>query len=141
VPLADEEFATIQDNIGVIGAAMALAMLVCLWLATRSGRMVAAIMVTIVAGLVITLALGLLAVHRLNVMSVAFIPLFVGWASISGFRWPCASTPSAMAGPTRWGAQRRGSAIGEPLMLAAAAIFLALGAFCPPITPALPSWA
>jgi predicted RND superfamily exporter protein len=117
-------------------------MLVCLWLATRSWKMVGAIMVTIVAGLVITLALGLLAVHRLNVMSVAFIPLFVGLGVDFGIqvavrfnaeRHDGANPMQALAGV--------GGAIGEPLMLAAAAIFLALGAFCPPITPALPNWA
>jgi hopanoid biosynthesis associated RND transporter like protein HpnN len=132
IPLADEEFATIQDNIGVIGGAMVLAMLVCLWLATRSARMVAAIMATIVAGLVITLALGLLAVHRLNVISVAFIPLFVGLGVDFGIqvavrfnaeRHDGADPMQALAGV--------GGAIGEPLMLAAAAIFLALGAFLP----------
>jgi len=132
VPLADEEFATIQDNIGVIGAAMALAMLVCLWLATRSGRMVAAIMVTIVAGLVITLALGLLAVHRLNVISVAFIPLFVGLGVDFGIQVAVRFNAERHGGADPMGALKGvGSAIGEPLMLAAAAIFLALGAFLP----------
>lgn len=132
IPLADEEFATIQDNIGVIGGAMVVAMVVCLWLATRSARTVAAIMITIVAGLVITLALGLLAVHRLNVISVAFIPLFVGLGVDFGIqvavrfnaeRHDGADPMQALAGV--------GGAIGEPLMLAAAAIFLALGAFLP----------
>jgi uncharacterized protein len=132
IPLADEEFATIQDNIGVVGAMMAGAMLICLWLATRSVKMVGAIMITIVTGLVITLALGLLAVHRLNVLSVAFIPLFVGLGVDFGIqvavrfnaeRHDGADPMAALAGV--------GGAIGEPLMLAAAAIFLALGAFLP----------
>jgi len=57
---------------------MLAAMVGTLWLATRSARLVAAILTTIVAGLIVTTALGLLAVGRLNLISVAFIPLFVG---------------------------------------------------------------
>jgi predicted RND superfamily exporter protein len=37
-----------------------------------------AIFGTIILGLIVTLAVGLLAVGRLNLISVAFIPLFVG---------------------------------------------------------------
>jgi hopanoid biosynthesis associated RND transporter like protein HpnN len=131
IPLADEEFATIQDNIGVIGAMMAGAMLVCLWLATRSWKMVGAIMVTIVAGLVITLALGLLAVHRLNVLSVAFIPLFVGLGVDFGIQVAVRFNAERHDGANPMQALAGVGAIGEPLMLAAAAIFLALGAFLP----------
>ncbi|MBU6267719.1 MAG: MMPL family transporter [Sphingomonadales bacterium] len=132
IPLADEEFGTIEDNIGVVGAIMALAMVVTLWFATRSARIVTAIMLTIVAGLVVTLGLGLLAVGRLNLISIAFIPLFVGLGVDFGIQVS-----------VRFNAERRGGAepmaalgllaeaIGEPLLMAAAAILLALGAFLP----------
>ena len=43
VPLADDEFATLQENIGAVGAVMLLAMLTTLWFAVRSARLVAAI--------------------------------------------------------------------------------------------------
>ena len=78
VPLADEEFGTIRENIGMVGALMAGAMLLCLAGATRSPREVLAIVVTIFAGLALTVAAGLALVGRFNVISVAFIPLFVG---------------------------------------------------------------
>ena len=78
VPLTDEEFATLRDNIGLVGLAMFAAMLLMLWLATRSARLVAAIVTTTLIGLLATLALGLLTVGRLNLISIAFIPLFVG---------------------------------------------------------------
>jgi uncharacterized membrane protein YdfJ with MMPL/SSD domain len=132
VPLADEEFGSIREGMGLIGAVMVVAMLGCLWLAVRSGRMVAAIMGTIVTGLVITLALGLLAVGRLNVISVAFIPLFVGLGVDFGIQFA-----------VRFNAERRANAqvlpaleataraLGEPLSLAAGAIVLALAAFLP----------
>ena len=78
MPLADEEFATLQENIGAVGMVMLGAMLLTLWFATRSVRLVVAIFGTIVLGLIVTLAVGLFAVGRLNLISVAFIPLFVG---------------------------------------------------------------
>ena len=132
VPLADEEFGSIRENIGFVGALMGVAMLACLWLATRSARAVAAIMVTILAGLVITLALGLLAVHRLNLISVAFIPLFVGLGVDFGIQVAVRFNAERHAGAAPMEALKRmAEAIGEPLSLAAAAIFLALGAFLP----------
>ena len=49
-----------------------------LWLAVRSIRLIAAILATTLVGLVTATALGLAVFHRFNVISVAFIPLFVG---------------------------------------------------------------
>jgi len=130
--LADEEFGSIRDSMGVVGTLMALAMALCLWFAVRSSRQVAAILVTIMAGLVITLALGLAVVHRLNVISVAFIPLFVGLGVDFGIqvcvRFNAERRADAAALPAL--AQTAG-AIGAPLLMAAGAICLALGAFLP----------
>jgi predicted exporter len=132
VPLADEEFASIREGMGLIGLGMLAAMLACLWLATRSAKTVAAIMVTIIAGLVITLALGLLTVGRLNLISVAFIPLFVGLGVDFGIQVAVRFNHERRAGAAPMEAlERMAAAIGEPLSLAAAAIFLALGAFLP----------
>src|SRR5690606_8064782 len=55
-----------------------LAVLVILWLAVRSGKLIVAAFVTLLAGLAITAALGLLMVGALNMISVAFAVLFVG---------------------------------------------------------------
>ena len=77
-PLADEEFASLQDRAWLVGGAMLGAVFLMLWLATRSLRMLACILITTIAGLVMTMGLGLLAVGRFNLISVAFIPLFVG---------------------------------------------------------------
>src|SRR4029453_3454943 len=78
VPWADEEFASLADDAGLITGAMAAALVGILWLAVRSTRVTIAIICTTVIGLVITAAIGLLAVGRFNLISVAFIPLFVG---------------------------------------------------------------
>ncbi|CAN0624423.1 Hopanoid biosynthesis associated RND transporter like protein HpnN [Burkholderia multivorans] len=77
-PLADEEFASVQDGAAVNGIATMVVVLVILWLALRSKRMIASVLVTLMVGLVVTAALGLMMVGSLNMISVAFMVLFVG---------------------------------------------------------------
>ena len=132
VPLADEEFATLQENIGWIGVVMFGAMLLTLWLATTSVRLVAAILTTIVMGLVTTMAIGLLTVGRFNLISVAFIPLFVGLGVDFGIQISVRFNAERSAGLDSAEALRRAAvALGAPLTLAASAIFLGFGAFLP----------
>ena len=132
VPLADEEFATLEENIGLVGLVMAAAMLVTLWFATRSVKIVAGIVVTIVAGLVVTTALGLLAVGALNLISVAFIPLFVGLGVDFGIQLAVRFNAERLEGAeTGVALHRAAQALGAPLALAAGAVFLGFGAFLP----------
>jgi len=132
VPLADEEFATLQDNIALVGLVMLAAMVGTLWLATRSARLVVAILTTIVAGLIVTTALGLLTVGRLNLISVAFIPLFVGLGVDFGIQICVRFNAEREDGTHPAEAmQRAAHALGASLLLAAGAIFLGFGAFLP----------
>ena len=132
VPLADEEFATLEENIGFVGFIMAAAMLVTLWLATRSVKIVAAIVVTIIAGLIITTAAGLLAVGTLNLISVAFIPLFVGLGVDFGIQISVRFNAERLDGhDTPEALRRAATALAAPLALAAGAVFLGFGAFLP----------
>ncbi len=132
VPLADEEFATLQENIGAVGMVMLGAMLVTLWFATRSVRLVAAIFGTIIVGLVVTLAVGLAAVGRLNLISVAFIPLFVGLGVDFGIQICVRYNAERVTGLAPAPAlQAAATALGAPLLLAAGAVFLGFGAFLP----------
>lgn len=132
VPLADEEFATLQENIGAVAMVMLSAMLLTLWLATRSVKLVTAIMVAIIAGLIVTAAVGLLAVGRFNLISVAFIPLFVGLGVDFGIqicvRFNAERPDSADAADAL---KKAASELGAPLSLAAGAIFVGFGAFLP----------
>ena len=132
VPLSDEEFATIQDNIGFVAAVMLAAMVLTLWFATRSVRLVVAILLTIVLGLVVTMALGLMAVGRFNLISVAFIPLFVGLGvdfciqicvRFNAERGQGSATAAALGQAVH--------ALERPLVMAAGAIFLGFAAFLP----------
>ncbi|PLZ04142.1 RND transporter [Burkholderia sp. WAC0059] len=77
-PLADEEFASVEDGAALNGALTAIVVLVILWLALRSAKLIVAVLITLVVGLVITAALGLMMVGALNMISVAFMVLFVG---------------------------------------------------------------
>ncbi|WP_250529651.1 MMPL family transporter [Caballeronia sp. ATUFL_F1_KS4A] len=77
-PLADEEFASVQDGAVLNGVLTFLVVLMILWVALRSKRMILAVFITLFVGLAITAALGLMMVHALNMISVAFMVLFVG---------------------------------------------------------------
>jgi hopanoid biosynthesis associated RND transporter like protein HpnN len=77
-PLADEEFASVADGAAVNGIITLIVVLGILWLALRSMRMILAVFVTLAVGLPVTTALGLMMVGSLNMISVAFMVLFVG---------------------------------------------------------------
>jgi hopanoid biosynthesis associated RND transporter like protein HpnN len=78
IPMGDEEFATVQEGALVNGIATVLVVLVILWLALKSKRIILAVFINLVIGLAITAALGLAMVGALNMISVAFAVLFVG---------------------------------------------------------------
>lgn len=78
IPLADAQFATLQQDLWLNSIITAVIVLVVLYLALQSVRIVLAVILTIFVGLVATAALGLLLVGAFNPISVAFAMLFVG---------------------------------------------------------------
>jgi hopanoid biosynthesis associated RND transporter like protein HpnN len=78
VPIANEEFATVQDGAIVNGIGTVLVVLVILWMALHSPKIIFAVFVTLFIGLSITTAVGLMMVGSLNLLSIAFAVLFVG---------------------------------------------------------------
>ena len=78
VPLADEEFATVAENAGLNGALTIAAIALVLFFALRSGRVIVAVLVTLFSGLIITAGVGLAVVGEFNLISVAFMALFLG---------------------------------------------------------------
>ena len=78
VPIANEEFATVADGAIVNGIGTVLVVLVILWLALHSGKIILAVFANLFIGLSITTALGLAIVGSLNLLSIAFAVLFVG---------------------------------------------------------------
>ena len=78
VPIANEEYATVQEGAVVNGVGTVLVVLFILWLALHSAKIIFAVFVNLFVGLAITTAAGLMMVGSLNLLSIAFAVLFVG---------------------------------------------------------------
>jgi hopanoid biosynthesis associated RND transporter like protein HpnN len=78
VPIANEEYATVQDGAIRNGIGTVLVVLVILWLALHSAKIITAVFINLLIGLTITTAIGLMMVGSLNLLSIAFAVLFVG---------------------------------------------------------------
>jgi len=131
VPLEDEEIATLADRFQLIAAIALIAIITMLWLAVRSVRVIVSILLTTLVGLAAAAAFGLLIFHRFNLISVAFIPLFVGLGIDFGIQFSVRFRSEQLAGAdTRTALKATGVGMGRSLTLAAAAIasgFLAFG--------------
>src|SRR5712691_6017747 len=78
IPIDDDDFGTLKQNAGLNATASLLAVLLILWLALRSFRIIFAVAVSITVGLAVSVAWGLFLVGAFNLISVAFFVLFVG---------------------------------------------------------------
>ncbi len=78
VRIADEEFGTLKEGAALNGVLTLLAVILILWLALHSARIIFAVLVSLIVGLAVTAALGLAMVGALNPISIAFFVLFVG---------------------------------------------------------------
>jgi len=131
VPLEDEELATLGDRWQLIAGIAFIAIITMLWLAVRSVKTIISILLTTLVGLASAGAFGLLVFHRFNIISVAFIPLFVGLGIDFGIQFSVRFRAEQLAGAdTRAALKASGVGMGRSLTLAAAAIasgFLAFG--------------
>jgi hopanoid biosynthesis associated RND transporter like protein HpnN len=132
VPLSDDEFASLQEGSPLTGAIPVAVVLVLLWRALRSGKLVLAVVLTMAGGLVLTAALGLMMVGQLNLISIAFAILFVGLGVDFGIQFGMRFREFRMrrrsAGLALLAASR---SIALPLALAATATALGFFAFLP----------
>src|SRR5207244_11230152 len=78
LPIDDDQFATMADHAALNLAAAIGAVVIILWLALRSWRIILAALISLFCGLAMTAALGLYLVGALNLISVAFFVLFIG---------------------------------------------------------------
>ena len=78
VTMNDEQFGSIKENAVRNGLITLAIVTFILWLALRSGRLMAAVAVNLFVGLAVTAALGLFMVGAYNLISVYFSVLFVG---------------------------------------------------------------
>jgi hopanoid biosynthesis associated RND transporter like protein HpnN len=132
VPLQDEDFATLAERASLIATLASVAIILMLWFAVRSPRLIASILVTTLVGLLSATALGLALFHRFNVISVAFIPLFVGMGIDLGIQFSVRyRAERGTAGDPRDALLATGRTMGESLTLAATAIGVGFLAFSP----------
>ncbi|HKD35845.1 MAG TPA: MMPL family transporter, partial [Pirellulales bacterium] len=78
IPIDDEEFGALKQSAILNIAVSIFGVFVILWLALRSLRLIAAVVVSLTIGLALSTAVGLMLVGALNVISVAFFVLFIG---------------------------------------------------------------
>jgi uncharacterized protein len=131
-PLADEEFASVADGALVNGIVTLVVVLGILWLALRSGRMIVAIFATLAVGLPITAALGLMLVGSFNMISVAFMVLFIGLGADFAIQFGVKYREEHYRDPRRDHALVGAThSMGMPLTLAAAAVATSFFSFLP----------
>ncbi len=132
IPMGDDEFASVKEGALVNGIGTVVVVLVILWLALKSGRIILAVFINLVIGLAITAALGLMMVGALNMISVAFAVLFVGLGVDFGIqfsvkyraeRHDVPGLPDALSNTAR--------EIAVPLTLAAVAVACGFLSFLP----------
>ena len=132
VPIADAEFATVAEGFGLNGAITGAVVLVIIYSALKSLKIVGAVFATVMAGLAMTFAAGLALVHTLNVISVAFAVLFVGIGVDFGIQFSVRYKAERYDHPDFDDALRMASRkVGRPLALAAFATMAGFYAFLP----------
>jgi hopanoid biosynthesis associated RND transporter like protein HpnN len=131
-PLADDEFASVSEGAVPNAIATLLTVLIILWFAVRSARLIVAVFVTLLVGLAMTAALGLLLVGALNMISVAFAVLFVGIGVDFGIQFAVRYREERHAlGDQDAALESAARAIAMPLSLAAAATAASFFCFLP----------
>jgi len=134
VVLADEEFATVAEGMGVATLASFAIVLLILFLALGGARLILAIVATLLVGLTATACFAALAIGTLNLISVAFAVLFVGIGVDFGIQFAVRyrdlrfQDPQA---PLSSVLEATGYRIGPPLTLAFLTTALGFFAFLP----------
>ena len=132
VPIADEEFATVQEGALQNAIGTVIIVLVILWLALKSARLIVAVFINLVVGLALTAAFGLMMVGALNMISVAFAVLFVGLGVDFGIQFSVRYRAERHDVPGLAPALvQAAEKIGVPLTLAAAAVAAGFLSFLP----------
>src|SRR5258708_1210682 len=132
VPIDDDQFATLTEH-AVVNLTVAIgAVVIILWLALRSWRIILPALISVFCGLAMTAALGLYLVGALNLISVAFFVLFVGLGVDFGIqfavRYRAERHETDRLHPALASAAQKA---GGPLALAAVATALGFSAFVP----------
>jgi uncharacterized protein len=132
VPMNDDQFSVIRYSALRDTLTAVLGVLVILWLALRSWKIISAVFFSLMVGLAVTAALGLAMVKAFNLISIAFFVLFVGLGVDFGIQFSVRYRAERhehadLKDALRAAAQKAGT----PLALAAAATAVGFFAFLP----------
>jgi hopanoid biosynthesis associated RND transporter like protein HpnN len=132
VPMNDDQFSVIRSSALRDTLTAVLGVLIILWLALRSWKIITAVFFSLMVGLAATAAIGLAMVGSFNLISIAFFVLFVGLGVDFGIQYSVRYRAERHEHPDlrealRWAARKAGN----PLALAAAATAVAFFAFLP----------
>ena len=132
IPTDDDEFGTLKENAGLNAAVSLLAVLIILWLALRSARIVFAVAVSLLVGLAVSAAWGLFLVGALNLISIAFFVLFIGLGVDLGIQFNVRYRAERHDYPElRTALHSTAVKVGGPLALAALATAVGFSSFLP----------
>jgi uncharacterized protein len=132
VPIVDQEFSTLQQGALLNGIVTTAAVLLILWLALRSFKIVLAASLTLGAGLAITAAVGLLVVGAFNPISLGFAVLCVGLGADFAIQFSVRYRAERQAGgELRKAVALTSLSVGLPLTLAAASAAAGFMSFLP----------
>nr|WP_298689337.1 MMPL family transporter [uncultured Dongia sp.] len=131
VALNDDEFATVAEGMGWALLISTVLVLLWLFLALRSLKLILATFITLIVGLVLTFAFATIAVGKLNLISVAFAVMFIGLSIDFGIQFGVRFGQERLEGGLKGALIRTGIAMARPLTLAAIAIAVGFAAFVP----------
>jgi hopanoid biosynthesis associated RND transporter like protein HpnN len=131
VALNDEEFGTVADGMVLALIVSVTLVLVFLYAALRSVKLIIACFGTLLVGLAFTFAFAFLAIGSLNLISVAFAVMFIGLAIDFGIQFGVRYGQERFEGDVPGALGRTGRAMARPLVLAAAAIAVGFASFMP----------
>jgi uncharacterized protein len=132
IPIDDEEFGALKQSAILNIAISILGVFVILWLALRSFRIIAAVVVSLGVGLAVSTAVGLALVGALNVISIAFFVLFIGLGVDFGLQFSVRYRAERHDDPDlRTALLSAARKAGTPLALAAVATAVGFCSFLP----------
>ena len=131
VALADDELGTVAEGMGWALVISIILVLLWLFLALRSFRLILATFITLIVGLVLTFAFAALAVGSLNLISIAFTVMFIGLSIDFGIQFGVRFGQERLESDDDTVLVRTGRAMARPLTLAAAAIAVGFLSFLP----------
>jgi uncharacterized protein len=132
VPMNDDQFSVIRSSALRDTITALLGVLIILWLALRSPKIIVAVFFSLLVGLAATAALGLAMVGSFNLISIAFFVLFVGLGVDFGIQFSVRyRTERHELGELRTALKSAARKAGKPLALAAAATAVGFFSFLP----------